>query len=297
MLRCLFLVGLTLLTFGALPLTAEVEVLNFNDGEIVLGTLKSLSADGAHYEVFGKERVVQISLLLRSSKRLDTLAGKKVEVLLLDGNRIEGSITDYTPEVGLFVDLDSIGTLMVPTATIQGIYDPERRKVFSGSAFQIDAIGRYYWPLNPSFGPFWDAAVRLQAKGPLIRGLYWGVDLDYAPLNYLGSALLTYKIYQLTPIVVYQFFTFRTDPGLLSIVVPYVSLGTGVSFLTAADGQPGNHQNNYGSVVPHGMAEAGLQLKVPGGAGITISERVMSILQNDDDFTSVGSSLSLTLEF
>jgi small nuclear ribonucleoprotein (snRNP)-like protein len=282
--------------FTAFSAFAQLEVLFLNDGTILIGTLKGVSVAGAEYEAFGLTVILQPDDFYRDSATLEEIADLPVDVILTDGTLIQGTIADYDPDIGLFIEM-SIGMLTLPPTSIGKIIDPARSLLYWGPDAQVRAFGGAYWPSNGLFGISATAGASIEVKVPWVRGLFAGVSLEYRFLGYQSSDDLSFALYQLTPIIGYRLLLFRTAGGFLSAFVPFASAGFGFTFVSVEDLREGVYPSSYGGLVGHIGVEAGFEIEIAEGFGATLSGRYSMVFQAGSPFGAIDVLLAASYEF
>jgi hypothetical protein len=275
------------------PLFADIIFLK--DGTVLIGTLVDASGTGLRYESFGKEREIDAGSVLDTLKELSSVTGKPFDVVLTDGSVFTGSIADYDPEIGLFLDL-SIGALTIPSSGIADIVDTAQRRRWVGSDLALRAAAYGIWPLaNEDFGISFAAGVSADARLPA-RGLTAGAAATWSPLDYKTSAEVEYNLLSVVGRIGYRLLGSGDAKGPLARLSPFAYLGAGAVYIGIKDSRPGASSPSSGGMAPCIAAELGVDFAITQSWSIRLSCRPDFILQSDGLFSTVGAGLSLAWE-
>jgi hypothetical protein len=265
------------------------------DGSVIIGSLVDASGTKLVYDSLGGKREIESKDVLRTEKDLSSLGTGAYDVTLTDNTVFAGSITDYDPDIGLFINL-SIGALTLPASGIKSIVDPAERRRWVGSKLSFRASGYYYWPLaDANFGPSYSVALSCDARLPW-RGMTAGAAIEWSPLSYRDSSSVTYSILSAVPRLGYRYLGFRSSKGLLSAITPFASLGAGIAYIGVEDGRPGSTSSSYGAVVLRATSELGLDIRASSALSIRLSGRPDVTVQSGAPFATIGLGLSASWE-
>ncbi len=281
--------------FIAAPVSA-LDVVYLKNGDIIIGTLVGPVAGGVSYNTFGSPRTVPLESIASSEKNLAALSNTTVQVLLKDGSTIQGKITDYDEDIGLFLDI-SFGTLTIPGIAVEKIYDLGRRTKYNGSSYQIAGFGGLYWPLFSSstyFAASWFAGADVEWALPLARGLYAGARAKVSGMDYTPDATIDYFMASICPVLTFKYLGWRMTDGFLSRIVPFASLGAGPVYISIED--PSAYPVNYGSISAEIFLAAGIDVGIYNGWVLNLEGNASLVLQAGSPFISAGAMLSVSYE-
>lgn len=272
------------------------DVVFLKDGTIVLASYKSTSGDTMTYTVGEREISFSSGEILRSESTMASLTGKKIEIELVDKTVIEGTFTDYDTDIGYFIDL-SFGTLTIPADRVVRMIDPVQSRRYQGSAVAIGLRGSYLVAVgSDNFKSMYGGGASAEFGLPFFRGLFGGVGLDVAKLETDGLDDLSYLLVQITPNLTYRYLEFRTGQGALSRLVPFASLGGGMTVIYVRDIRDGVYPDSYGAFSPHIRAEIGTDLYITDSAYLRLGGAWTTVFQEGDAFSAAGASLACYFE-
>jgi hypothetical protein len=284
---------IAMLSLGTAALAAEVVLLA--DGTVIIGSLVDAEGSQLSYESFGSVRKIDSSKVIETSKELSALSGRSFDVVLADKSVFTGSLADYDPEIGLFVDL-SIGTLTLPASGVARIEDPVQRRLWVGSDFSLRASAVYYWPLgSESFSPSIAAGLSAEARLPY-RGLTLGLATEWSPLNYEDSSEVEYSLYSAVARLGYRYLGWRSSRGALAFLTPFASVGAGFTYIGIKDSRPGANSPSSGGMAPRLAAELGVEFLPSRGISVRALCRPDLVLQAGGSFSTLGAGLSAAWE-
>lgn len=286
--------GILLAFATAIPVFSDVIYLK--DGSILIATYQSTEGDTMTYSSGESRFDVKVSDIRKSEASLASLKGKAVSLELTDKSSVEGAFADFDEDIGYFVDL-SFGTLTVPRDKVVRMIDPAQSRRYQGSdaalgvrSFFLSSLG------NDNFGAMYGGGASAEFGLPFFRGLFVGADLDFAKLNVKDLDDLSYLLIQITPKLTYRYLEFRSGQGFLSRVVPYVSVGGGMTVIYVHDDRDGAYPNSYGALSPHIKAELGSDLYLKENVYLRLGGDWTTVLQDGDAFSGVGGSLACYYE-
>jgi hypothetical protein len=207
-----------------------------------------------------------------------------LEVHLKDGSTIRGRIKDYDQEIGLLVDID-FGSLTIPFESVRTIEDPRQRKRFTGSLLQAGLAAGYFWPVNGgplevAFASSGSISLFAEINLLFVRGLHAGVEVSQFFMNTPSSADLAYGISTLTASAVYKMFMFRTSSmAYVNRLVPWVSTGGGVAYISVRDGRSNALQSSYGEMDPAWCMGFGLDFAAQEWLAVRLGFRWLAVKQ------------------
>jgi small nuclear ribonucleoprotein (snRNP)-like protein len=275
---------------------AALEVVYLKNGDVILGTLIGPVSGGLSYQCFGEQRTIPITDIDLTEKNLQNLSQKAVYVVLKDGSVIQGKIVDYDEDIGVFLDI-SFGTLTMPTASIQRIYEKEKSAQYMGAGYQVSGFGGAYFPFGPSaefFGLSWCAGAGFDWSIPQVRGLYASASLIVYGMDYLPDDVITYGMVSLRPEMTYKYLGWRMNKDFLSKIVPYASVGIGMVYIAITD--PSSYPASFGNITADAAVTLGIEFAVIDGIVAKLSGTGDVILQNGSPFFSAGVMLGIGYE-
>lgn len=265
----------------ALPLLAtNADVIRLVDGTVFLGTAGVQGSEGIRIRSFGDEQTIPQSDILFMGQNAAALAESDVEIRLPDGSVLKGRIRDYDEEIGLLLET-YFGTITLPPKGIREIVDPMQRTRYSGVPFQAGLAADYRIPfaeLGKNFDNSYAVRANAEWNTYLARGLYVGLEIGYAPMDYVGSANVTYNAIDLEAYGMYRYLGMQLSKGFLNRFIPFVLAGGGVSYIAVHDERstaPAERRNELSAI----LRGAGgvdvrivrmLSLRVEGGVSATI---------------------------
>ncbi len=275
----------------------SADVIYLDDGSILFASFQSASGDEMIYKNNSGEIRIKGSSILKTEPNISVLQGKVVNLILLDKSVIEGTFTDYDADIGYFIDL-SFGTLTVPSDKVVRVADPAQIRKYEGSAVQLAARSLFSVPIGDNnFSYLAGGGLGAEFKLPFMRGLFAGADLDLITLKNDKLKELAYTFIQISPKIIYRYMGFRTNPGLFSRLVPFTSLGGGMTVIFIQDLRSGVSPDSYGSLSPHMKAEAGFDYFLSDNWVLKLNGTYMTVFQKDALFNTVGGNLSVCYEF
>jgi len=275
--------------------TATADVVFRNDGSVILGSLVEAQGSELVYDSMGTRITVPTRSILRTANDLTSLGDQAYDVTLADGTVFTGTIVDFDPEIGLFLNL-SIGSLTLPSSGVKSIVDRQARRLWAGSDLTFSAAGFYTWfPDNAFFGSSFSASLGASARLAW-RGWTAGLSLDWCPLEYAASSSVSYTLYSAIARLGYRVLDFRRSKSFLSLLSPYASLGAGPAYISVADSREGAVSSSYGSIAPQGQAELGFDISPIPSLSIRASGKASLILQAGSPFVGVGVGLAACWE-
>jgi small nuclear ribonucleoprotein (snRNP)-like protein len=278
--------------FCAVAATAAwCEVVFLDDGTILIGAIIGTDAGGTRYLAFDREIKVASQDIKRSEKDLKSLEGLPLTVELMDGSVLRGTIADYDPEIGLFLDI-SFGVLTVPNQSIKSIVDPARRLRFSGPPFMARAGASWYFPILDSAAGF-GSSIALDAAAhwslPYFRGLTVGLDARYSFADFLAVDTVQYSFASLQPEIGYSILFFRTNEDWTRMLMPFLSIGAGPVYVNLSD--PSAYPSQLGELCLGFVFKLGLDIEIYQGWGLRLQGRGDLYLQQESPFVSISAGL------
>jgi small nuclear ribonucleoprotein (snRNP)-like protein len=273
--------------------TADIVILK--DGAVLIGSLLDASGERLKYESFGKTREVDAGAVIETKKDIASIAGKPINVVLTDGSVFTGSVSEYDPEIGLFLDL-SIGTLTIPSSGIAEVVDVGQRRRWVGSDLSLRTSAYCVLPLGGGdFGASFAAGISADARLP-VRGLTAGIAAEWCPLNYEASTEVAYSLLSAIGRVGYRYLGWANSGNFLSRVSPFASIGAGGTYIGVKDSRPGASSPSTGGAAPRLAAEAGADISISRAWSARLSCRPDLVLQADGIFATVALGISLSWE-
>ena len=249
-----FLAGALLLAARA-PLPAEIVFTE--QGYIVIGTIVKTEAGYSTYSSMGRVEVLKSSEIIRSESSLEALAGVPVQVELMNGSTLRGTISDFDPDIGLFLDI-SFGVITVPNASVKAIIEPKQRGRYTGSPAQVRAGASYYYPLG-ALGEDFSPDLRIEGMAAFSlgapRGLSAGIDVAYSFAKFIPSAQAAYSFVSAEPMLSYRWLGLRTKSTLAQAFAPFLELGGGAVYVKVDD--PSGFPPTLGELNPGAFAALG----------------------------------------
>jgi len=267
-----------------------------DDGTILIGTIIGTDSGGTRYLAFEREIKIASQAILRTEKDIKTLEGLPLTVELMDGSILHGTIADYDPEIGLFLDI-SFGVLTVPNQSIKSIVDPEWRIRYSGSPFLARAGISVYFPILDSaagFGPSIAIDFAAEWSVPLLRGLTAGFDARYSFADFLLVEASEYSFISVQPEASYRILSLRTREDWLRLFSPFVSIGAGPVYISLTDST--GFLSNMGELSLGFNAKIGLDMELFQGWGIRLQGRTDLYLQQGSPFIQLSVGLMATYD-
>ena len=226
------------------------DVIRMRDGKIYFGKVMTADSSGLTFEVTGKKITVDQSDILKTESDYTSFQNQQVEVILKDGSVIKGKIKDYDEEVGFLVDIE-FGSLTVPRESLEVIEDPVQRNYYNGFPVHLGLVGGYYFTageLGKSFDRNFNFSLFAEFKTNLIRGLFAGIDASYYFIDYTPSANFSYKIVTVVPYGMYRVLALRSSTSFIRNLVPHVSIGTGLAYVSVHDKRADVFPQKYGEM-------------------------------------------------
>jgi hypothetical protein len=264
------------------------DVIFLDDGTLLIGTIIGTDAGGTRYSAFEREIKVPSQDIRRSEKDLKSIEGLPLTVELMDGSVLRGTIADYDPEIGLFLDI-SFGVLTVPNQSIRAIVDPARRLRFSGPPFMARAGISGYFPVFASavgFGPSIALDMTACVALPFFRGLTAGLDVRYSFADFLVVDTVEYSFVSLQPEIGYNLLYFRTNEDFTRMLMPFASIGAGPVYVSQSD--PSGYPSQMGELCLGIVLKIGVDIEIYQGWGLRLQERNDIYLQQGSPFVSVS---------
>jgi hypothetical protein len=285
-----------LLFSAALCSAAWSDVLFLKDGTILIGTIVSSGAEGTRYQAFGREVTLLPQDIKKTAADVKALEHVPLTVQLMEGSVLHGTVADYDPEVGLFLDI-SFGVLTIPVASIKAIMDPTTEVRHSGSSFGIRAGGSWYFPILDAAKSFASSpAIDLSAQWrlPFLLGLTAGFDARYSFSSLVSSGSAKYSFISVEPEVGYRLLVWRNNQNLMRIFTPFVSLGAGAVYVNLSD--PSASPEQQGEMNLGFNAKTGLDVELAAGWGLRLQGRADLYLQKKSPFLSLSAGLMATFD-
>jgi hypothetical protein len=276
------------------PLCADVVFLK--TGEVVLGTIMSVSSGSVSIRSLSTERQINATQILHTEKGLSALADFPLEVQLKDGTVIRGVIIDYDEEIGVFVDI-SFGNLVLPILAIEMISDPVQSRRNADRKHLVVMGAAYTLPLSDSFDSGLAFSLGLDMQTPFVRGLFWGGDLSYSFFNYSESSLVSYFTVGLNVALLYKPLALAVTSPMFAVVLPYGRLATGAVLVQVNDDRPEASITQRGLLTSEFAAEVGLEWHLPASSGLRSFAAFDFIFQEDAVFIVPGFGLSYYYSF
>jgi len=286
--------GLCLAIAVAIPIFSDVVYLK--DGSILIATYQSTSGETMTYSSGESQTHIKASDILRSESTLASLKGKTVALELTDKSTVKGVFADYDEEIGYFVDL-TFGTLTVPREKVVRMVDPAQSRRYQGSDVALGVRGFYLAPVNSDFfSSMYGGGASAEFCLSFFRGLFGGTDVDCIKLNTDGLDDLSYFLIQVTPKLTFRYLEFRSGQGFLSHIVPFVSVGGGMTAIYVHDLRDGVYPDSYGELSPHIKAELGTDIYLKDKLYLRLGGVWTTIFQEGDSFSGAGASLACYYE-
>lgn len=227
-----------LIVFMSVSNSLRADVIRLRDGSISLGSVSSADANGIVVESFGESKKFSQSEILKHEKDLTQIQGQQFEIRLKDNSILKGRIQNYDEEVGLLLNTD-FGTITMPIAGVRSIRDLRQRKLYSGSQIHLGLGGGYYF-IAGKFSSYYSGYPMVSTFAELnanfLRGLFFGVDFTWCPLNVKDRSDLKYNSYMLRPYAIYRYMDFRTtQSSFINRFVPLALAGAGMNYITLKD--------------------------------------------------------------
>jgi len=260
------------------------DVVFSDDGAIFIGTIIRPEPGGMRYLAYGREVLLPSGSIQRSESDLKVLQGLPLTVELMDGSVLRGTVADFDPEIGLFLDI-SFGVLTVPLQSIKAVTDPVKRVRYAGSPFIARAGASCYFPIlsaASSFGPSLGVDVAAEWSIALLRGLSAGFDARYAFADFLPSSTVQYSFLSVAPEASYRMLFLRTRADWLRNLTPFVSAGVGPVYVNLAD--PGGYPSQMGELSLGVNLKLGLDIDLFKGVGLRFQGRSDLYLQQGSPF-------------
>ena len=224
------------------------------------------------------------------------LKGKPIALELTDKSTVDGAFVDYDEEIGYFVDL-SFGTLTVPREKVVRMIDPAQSRRYQGSDVAFGVRGFYLSSVNSDvFGSMYGGGASAEFGLSFLRGLFGGADVDLIKLNTDGLDDLSYFLIQFTPKLTFRYLEFRSGQGFHSHIVPFVSIGGGMTAIYVHDLRDGVYPDSYGELSPHIKAELGTDIYLKDKLYLRLGGVWTTIFQKGDAFSGAGASLACYYE-
>lgn len=266
------------------------DVVFMDDGAIIIGSVLGAESGVMRYQAYGREVRLQSRDIWRTENDIKALSALPVTVELMDGSLLRGTVADYDPDVGLFLDI-TFGVLTIPNQSIKSIVDPARRVRYAGTPFLVRAGASYYFPIlgdASMFGPSF--AIDLAAEWSIpLRGLSVGFDARYSFADFLPSGTVHYSFMSVEPELSYRMLFLRTRDDWLSALTPFISTGAGAMYVNLVD--PSGYPNNTGELCLGFNAKLGLDIDFFKGWGLRLQGRGDLYLQQGSPFISLSAGL------
>ncbi len=280
-----------LLSFIFITTILSAEVVFTEEGFIFIGTIIQTEQGYSSYQFMDREVRLMASRIIRTEADIDVLTDLPVRVELMDGSILRGTIVDYAPDIGIFLDID-FGVLTIPKASIRSIIEPMQGRRYSGNPFQAKAGASWYFPIGESSGSF-GSAIRIEGLGAYsisgIRGLSIGLDFTYSFTNFNAVPSVDYAFITLEPFVSFRYLAWRTKPSIIRILTPFAELGAGALYVRATD--PFSVPSMFGELCAGAFIKTGFDFELFKIFSLRAQLRFDSYLQNDKPFLALSAGI------
>lgn len=285
-----------LLAFSAMLLLCSygfADVIWLNDGRIFFGEIESADSDGIIINTFGETRKVANSDINKSEKTLDNLKSSQVDILLKDGSVLKGKIQNYDSEIGVLIETD-LGPNTIPVTSIKEIYDPAKKKLYTGFPFTIGVIGGYYIPvtgLASDFNNSYNFSIFGEYNAGFIRGVSFGAEISSIMIDYKVDDS-DFSIYSFQPYVSYRFLQLKKSQSFVKIFTPFISAGIGGAYIIKE-----NSSDQESEIDAIGNVKLGLDISITESLGFRVYASDEAILQSSSVFNRVLFNAGLIYSF
>ncbi len=277
---------------------ATGDVIHLKDGTIYLGEIKNVDSTGILIQSFGSTQSISQSDILKTDKELTEVSKRKIEVELKDASMLKGRIDNYDDEIGLFVMTD-FGTITIASGAIKSISDIEfRNKVMGydkGVGLQL-GMALPTGSQKANFNTGYIIQGYFEHTSIFVRDLFIGLDLKYNMFENANSSDITYDIVSVQPYLSYMFRYFRkTTVPVLNDIIPFVSAGGGLTFVTMHDDRTGG--GDSAELVPSYFIGAGIDYLL--FSPVTIRLKVLNewIMESSGSFSTIQISFGAMMGF
>lgn len=280
-----------LLFLASAGASLQGEVVFNEDGTILIGTIVKSEEGRSTYQSFGREIVVESSRIIRSEASAESLIELPVTVTLMDGSVLHGTIVDFDPEIGVFLDI-SFGVLTIPSASIKSLIEPAQNRRYSGSPFSAKLGASWYLPIGALAEDF-SSSLRIEGMAcyslPWGRGLAAGLDLSYSFANFTARTDVDYDFIALQPLVSWHYLDWRTKSSFARIFSPFAELGFGPVFIETDDTT--GTVDKLGEMSLGAFAKLGCDLDLFKGLGLRAQLRFDAYFQKGAPFMAVSAGI------
>lgn len=264
-------------------MTAYSDVVWLQDGSIYFGAIESADSAGITIKTFGEIKKIAQSEILKSEKTLELLKNQQVDILLKDGSVLKGKIQNYDDEIGVLIHTD-LGSTTIPVSSIKNIYDPAKKKIFTGFPFTVGIAGGYYIPvmgLADDFKSNYNLSFFAEYNMDFWRGCSLGGEITTVLIDYKADDS-EFSIYTLQPYVIYKFVQLKNSSSFIKNIIPFVSAGIGGAYIIKK-----TSATEKSEVDTVGNFKIGFDISITDNIGARIYTGMETILQSGSDFNRV----------
>jgi hypothetical protein len=267
------------------------EVFFLYNGEIQIGDIVSSNSGILTIMRSGERATLPTSSILWYVPDNNVLMGLPVSVEMNNGSALNGTISDFDPDIGVFLEMD-FGSLLIPNSTIKAIKDPVQGKRYRGPS-AVAALGASY-VMSWDFASFdagpaaWSIEGGLSWATSLLRGLYAGFDASArfasSPDGGAGGILLSAG-----PGVSYRFLNLQQRRGFVGAFTPFAELDACPGF---AFGYPDRADGLALTLA----AKLGTDIKIVKGTGIRVQAACDASFGTGAPTLSVAAGVLISIE-